>query len=247
MPTYPVNEGTVLGPVGATAGTDTYVKAQVNTNPLPATEKAWNKSLIEKNASIVTNSGGGSALVDNYVFPTSVYNMVVTLQPQELYKTSIPANITGVVFALGGKTGLSPVGDYVLQFDSAATTLAWGGGVAVVVSSNGTYFLPDSSGITGIYVTVTAASLPIAPIADNVLIASSFKNLSARIDSGSAPLFTQNVANAQVVAPTNAVTNVTQQFTAFNRDSNGKLVDGNAPVNVDGGYENSVKQNYSLT
>ncbi len=75
-----------------------------------------------------------------------------------------PVNVTGVTVH---RTANSEGGTKSLSYTNAGTTLSWGGGSAVTVSSDGDYILTATDG-SRIMVTVTAASLPVADQSDNI-------------------------------------------------------------------------------
>ncbi len=80
--------------------------------------------------------------------------------------TAQPVNVTGVTLS---RSGGSRGGAYTLSYTSTGTTLAWGGGTAVDVSSDGNYTLTATDG-SQIVATVTAASLPGANASDNMTL-----------------------------------------------------------------------------
>lgn len=75
-----------------------------------------------------------------------------------------PTNVTGVVLE---RTPLSAGGTLTLAFTYSGTTLSWGGGTAIDVSSDGTYTLTAPDGST-IRATVTSASLPGSDKSDDI-------------------------------------------------------------------------------
>ncbi len=75
-----------------------------------------------------------------------------------------PTNVTGVVLE---RTPISNGGTKSLAYTDSGTTLSWGGGTAVDVSSDGTYTLTATDGST-IKAEVTAASLPGSDASDNI-------------------------------------------------------------------------------
>ncbi len=75
-----------------------------------------------------------------------------------------PSNVTGVVLK---RIPTSRGGTRALQYTNTGTTLSFGSGPAVTVSSNGDYTLTATDG-SQILATVTSASLPVADQSDNI-------------------------------------------------------------------------------
>jgi len=105
----------------------------------------------------VSTSGATQAemLKDTYVVDDNTVGKGIVAQP---------ANITGVTLE---RTALSSGGTRTLVFTATGTLLAYGGGTAVNVGTDGTYTLTASDG-SNVVVTVTAASLPGTDQNDNI-------------------------------------------------------------------------------
>ncbi|OQW86180.1 MAG: hypothetical protein BWK78_10350 [Thiotrichaceae bacterium IS1] len=82
------------------------------------------------------------------------------------------SNITGVTIDYAHS---NPLGTATLAYTHSGVTLTWGGGTAVAVATNGTYFLKNSAGDGTLEITVVSASLPVADASD-VLTVSVFPN-----------------------------------------------------------------------
>lgn len=110
------------------------------------------KGVFQMNASGITQA---DLVKEVYVVDDNTVGLGVVAQP---------SNVTGVTVH---RTANSEGGSKSLSFINSATTLAWGGGTAIDVSSDGDYILTATDG-SRIMVSVTAASLPGTDQSDNV-------------------------------------------------------------------------------
>lgn len=116
------------------------------------TSEGYLKGIFQMNASGMTQA---DLMKDAYVVDDNTVGTGIVAQP---------TNVTGVVVE---RTPLSVGATKSLAYVNSGTTLAYGGGTAVDVSSDGTYTLTATDGST-VKVTVTAASLPGSDQSDNI-------------------------------------------------------------------------------
>jgi len=168
----------------ASATTTIYAGALVNLNAtgyaVPSADDATHTFAGKADAQADNSAGSDGAIqVDGHregVFEFNASGMTQADVNEDAYIiddntvgksiTAQPLNVTGVVLT---RIPASRGGTYALAYTNAGTTLGWGGGTAVDVSSNGNYTLTATDG-SQILATVTSASLPVADKSDNIIV-----------------------------------------------------------------------------
>ncbi len=167
-------------PVAATARiySGAMVSADANGYMVPASDTAGESFVgVSRKESDNTNGANGGKTAEGYMVGLFEMNSAGLTQAnlaKDVYVVddntvgdgivAQPVNITGVVV---NRTALTKGGTKSLAFIAAGTTIAYGGGTAVTVSTNGSYTLTATDGST-VEVVVTSASLPVADQSDNI-------------------------------------------------------------------------------